>query len=162
MTMTDEPVQDPPRTAEDDAPTLAVLERELAFLVRALEAIQRKRNYPLERAQYLLLGLLEQNGPQSVAALAERLLLDDSTVTRQVAAMEQQTLVDRVPNPGDGRSTLIRATRHGIRTAAQMRDMRTGRIALLFDDWVEPDRAALASQLAKLNVSLRKALSQPN
>jgi DNA-binding MarR family transcriptional regulator len=93
--------------------SLVALERELAYLVRMLEAVQRKQHYPLERAQYMLLELLRENGPQPVANLAERLVLDSSTVARQVASMEQQELIDRIPNPDDGRSMLVRATQLG-------------------------------------------------
>lgn len=141
-------------------PSLALLERELAHLARSLEAVQRKRAYPLDRAQYILLGMLERDGPQPVGALAERLLLDDSTVTRQVATLEQQALVDRLPNPRDGRSSLIRPTRLGLATVAQMRDLRLGRLATLFDDWPEADRSAFATMLARLNAGLHQSLSQ--
>lgn len=141
---------------------IAILERELAHLARALEAAQRKRAYPLDRAQYLLLSLLEDRGPQPITSLADQLLLDDSTVTRQVAAMEERHLIDRVPHPQDGRSTLIRATRHGLQMVAQMRDMRLGRIALLFEDWSEKERAGFAAQVTKLNASLRRSLQAPS
>jgi DNA-binding MarR family transcriptional regulator len=138
--------------------SLPILERELAYLVRMLEAVQRRRQYPLERAQYLLLELLRE-GPQPVASLAERLVLDSSTVTRQVAVLEQQALIDRLPNPEDGRSTLVRATRQGLIAAEQMRDMRLGRIALLFEDWSETDRSAFAALVGRLNTSLLRSLS---
>jgi DNA-binding MarR family transcriptional regulator len=137
------------------------LESELAHFVRAMEAIQRKRSYPLERAHYLLLRLLEREGPLPIAGLAEELLLDDSTVTRQVATMEQHRLIERLPNPQDGRSVLIRATRHGLATTAQMRDMRLGRIALLFDGWSGKERSSFAAQLTRFNAALRKSLRSP-
>jgi DNA-binding MarR family transcriptional regulator len=148
------------RRRVDTSSSLETLEQELAQLVRALEAAQRKRVYPLDRAQYLLLGLLEREGPQPAVSLARQLLLDDSTVTRQVAAMEAEGLIDRSPSPQDGRSMLVRATRHGLRMAAQMRKMRLGRIKLLFDGWTEAERSRLATLLAKLNQSFRQALSQ--
>ena len=149
------------QAAGEASSAIATLERELAHLARSLEAVQRKRAYPLDRAQYLLLTLLEERGPQPIASLADRLVLDDSTVTRQVAAMEDRRLIDRVPHPQDGRSTLIRATRHGLQLVAQMRDMRLGRIALLFEDWSEKDRAGFAAQMTKLNAALRRSLQEP-
>lgn len=139
---------------------LETLEQEMARLVRVLEAVQRRRNYPLERAQYLLLLHLEAAGPQPVRSLAEHLLLDDSTVTRQVAAMEQAGLVRREPNPSDGRSSLIEATAEGIDLMAQMRDMRLGRVAILFEGWDEADKADLARLLTALNESLRRSIAE--
>jgi DNA-binding MarR family transcriptional regulator len=137
---------------------IEILEQELAHLARALEAVQRKRHYPLERALYLLLCLIERAGPQSVAGVADGLLLDASTVTRQVDALKQQGMVDCIPNPQDGRSTLVRITKQGLRTMNQMRDMRLGRIALLFADWTEAERSSFATQMVKLNASLRRSL----
>ena len=89
-------------TAETGAATetsIDVLERELNRLARVLEATQRAFNYPLDRSQYALLRLLEAQGPMPTVALADSLLLDDSTVTRQIAAMEAADLVTRRANP---------------------------------------------------------------
>jgi DNA-binding MarR family transcriptional regulator len=143
-----------------DAP-VETLEWELMLLVRALEAVQRKRRYPLERAHYLLLGLIEREGPQSIAGLATHLLLDGSTVTRQVATMEELRLVEREPHPQDGRSTLINATPHGRREAAKMRDIRLTRMAALLEGWSGKERATFAGLLARLNVTFAATLSTP-
>ncbi len=148
--------------ARADAPadSVAVLEGELGQLARVLEAMQRKRAYPLERAQYLLLRLLETQGPTSTAALADLLLLDDSTVTRQLAAMETADLIGRKPNPNDRRSSLIHATRHGLSVARKMRRMRLDRIAHLLEDWSAGERDKLAALLTKLNGALKRSLAQ--
>jgi hypothetical protein len=47
----------------------------------------------------------------------------------------------------------------GLRSAEQMRDIRLGRIALLFDRWSEADRSELARVLGKLNGSLLQSIS---
>ena len=140
------------------ASDLEVLEQELAYLARALEAIQRKRRYPLDRALYLLLRLLGREGPQPVAAIAEALLLDASTVTRQVDALAGQGLVERIRNPGDRRSILVEVTEAGREMAATMRDMRLGRIALLFGEWDIEARGEFAEGLARLNATLRRSI----
>jgi DNA-binding MarR family transcriptional regulator len=146
---------------EASDPAIETLEWELMLLVRALEAVQRKRRYPLERAHYLLLGLIEREGPQSIAGLATHLLLDGSTVTRQVATMEELRLVEREPHPQDGRSTLINATPHGRREAAKMRDIRLTRVAALLEGWTGKERATFAELLARLNVTFAATLSTP-
>ena len=148
-------------TVEAEAPaSIDVLERELGRLARVLEAMQRKRNYPLDRAQYTLLRVLETQGPSSTAALAGLLLLDDSTVTRQIAAMEAADLVARKPNPNDGRSTLLHATRHGLTVARKMRRMRLDRITRLVEGWTAGERDKLAALLTKLNASLHRSLAE--
>lgn len=76
--------------------SLLDLEYELTTLVRALEALNRRRNYPLERSHYLLLLQLSA-GPLSIGEIAERLLLDNSTVTRQINAMLKKELLKKFP-----------------------------------------------------------------
>jgi DNA-binding MarR family transcriptional regulator len=138
--------------------SIDVLERELNRLARVLEAMQRTLNYPLDRSQYALLRLLETKGAMPTVALADVLLLDDSTVTRQIAAMEAADLVTRRANPNDGRSSLIHPTRHGLAVAKKMRHMRLERIADLVEDWTSAEREKLAKLLQKLNVSLTDSL----
>lgn len=136
------------------------LETELAMLVRGLEAVQRRRAYPLERAHYLLVRLIGEEGPQPVGEIARRLLLDDSTVTRQVAAMTAAGLVRKKANPADARSALVHVTDAGLAKADAMRRQRFERMEHLFHDWTEEDRAECARVIGRLNVSLREVLSE--
>ena len=152
MTMT------PPGDTTDAS--VDILERELGQLARVLEAMQRKRRYPLDRAQYVLLRVLETQGPTATTALASHLLLDDSTVTRQIAAMETAGLVARKPNPHDGRSSLIHATKQGLSVARKMRRMRLERLTYLFESWTAGERDKLATLLTKLNAGLKKSLCE--
>lgn len=161
------PSNDAPRTPSrsDGTPSrpndvLSTLERELAFLVRWLEAVQRRRTYALERAHYLMLLLLMQDGPQSVSRIAERLRLDASTVTRQVAVMTRRGLVHKQPNPEDRRGGMICATEIGRQEATRMRQQREERIDALFADWPEAKRLALVDALSDLNDSLCRVLDE--
>jgi DNA-binding MarR family transcriptional regulator len=133
---------------------IAVIEREFAFLVRALEAVQRLRAYPLERAHYLVLRLIETDGPQPAAAIAHRLLLDDSTVTRQVAEMERLGLIERHPNPADRRSVIVVATRRGHDQSRRMHELRLKRIEAMVAAWPVRERAEFARALERVNASL--------
>jgi DNA-binding MarR family transcriptional regulator len=144
-----------PAVAETNIETI---EREIGDLARVLEAMQRHRHYPLERAQYLLLRVLEAKGPTPTATLADLLLLDDSTVTRQIASMEEADLVARQPNPNDRRSSLIHATRYGLTVMRKMRRMRLDRIDRLVADWTASERDTLAMLLQKLNGALKRSI----
>jgi DNA-binding MarR family transcriptional regulator len=143
---------------EQSAEVTERLEQAFAFLARALEAISRKRAYPLERAHYLLLLRLRQ-GPAGVSALAASLALDDSTVTRQVAAMQRLGLVTKLANPADGRGALIEPTAEGAARAEAMQAVRLERIAALFAGWPEADRAQLATLLGRVNRQLAETLA---
>jgi DNA-binding MarR family transcriptional regulator len=137
----------------------AAIEHELATLARVLEAAQRKRAYPLERAEFIILRRLAEAGPQNVGALARALLLDDSTMTRQVAALEEKKLVARRPDPADRRAGLIAVTPAGEKAMEEMRGLRAARIGGYVAKWTEAERRTLARLLARLNATLIESLS---
>lgn len=138
-----------PESTPQISPATRRIERDLALLVRALEALYRKRKYPLDRAQYLLLLLLI-DAPRTVGELASGLGLDQSTATRQVNSLERAGLVSRSPNPHDGRSMMISATPTGKARCAQMQGVRLDRLEQLLRDWPECDRLRFADQVAAL------------
>jgi DNA-binding MarR family transcriptional regulator len=138
-----------------------VIERELVLLARWLEAAQRRQDYPMERASYLLLLRLEAGGPQRVARLAASLGLDGSTVTRQLAALDANGWVTRTADPGDARVTVVTATDAGLAAMSALRDFRTERVARLFADWSATEQAELGAVLGHLNQVLERNALAP-
>jgi DNA-binding MarR family transcriptional regulator len=139
-------------------PVIATIETEVALLFRRAEATRRAapgaEHRALDRAAYVILRQLDSHGAANVGTIAGLLGLDGSTVTRQVAAMERDGLVERRRDPSDGRGTLIVATTHGralLRTVRRARYELYGRILA---DWSTQDRADLARLLHQLNESL--------
>jgi len=138
----------------------AAVERELMFLGRALEALQRKRRYPLERAQFIILRTLSEGGATTVGGLARVLLLDDSTMTRQVAALEGKGLVKRTPNPADRRAGSIAATARGEALMQDMLALRRERVGRYIADWRPDEREIFGRLLGRLNAELVAALGE--
>jgi DNA-binding MarR family transcriptional regulator len=135
------------------------LELALALLVRSMEAIYRLRGYPLERSHHLLLRTLSE-GPRRSSDLAEVLLLDHSTIARQVGALERLGLARRRPDPDDGRSYLVSATPKGEQLCAATSAMRVRRIETLFESWNGDQRRALVESLKHLNGDLSQSLRE--
>jgi DNA-binding MarR family transcriptional regulator len=129
------------------------LEPELASLVRRLEMNHRKRGYPMERAQYLLLAQIE-DGEKSSGEIAEALGLDHSTVVRQVAAVERLGFAERRPNPRDRRSVLVGVTRLGAASLEKMRVERRARLTVILAEWSEEERESFGAMLKRFNASL--------
>jgi Transcriptional regulators len=148
--------EQPPRACA----SVEALEYELAFLVRRLEAARRRFNFGLERAHYLLLILLERQDRQSVGSLAEQVNLDASTVTRQVAAMKQAGLVDKLGNPDDRRGGFVTITDAGREAAARVRDRRLERVGKAFSDWTEQERREFARLTARFNDAMRDEINK--
>ena len=141
-----------------DDEVLGAIETQIAMLMRLGEASRRatglKAHRALDRAAYVILRYLQQDGPQNVSTLADRLNLDGSTVTRQVTALQHDGLVERQRDPNDGRGTVVEATEAGL---AQVAAVRAARVALydkVLQDWSPADREALAGMLGRLTSSI--------
>jgi len=123
------------------------LEAELAFLWRRVRRLSidlaRQVDDGLEAAAYGLLGLLADGGDVRAADLAEKLGLDKSTVSRQVTQMESIGLIQRVPDPQDGRARV-----------QQLRAARGRWFGEALEDWPAADVDTLAVLLKHLNESL--------
>jgi DNA-binding MarR family transcriptional regulator len=109
----------------------------------------------LDRAAYLLLNRLEREGPVGVKALAQAMGIDSSTVTRQVAPLVEGGLVDRVPNPHDGRAVLLALSTVGRERLEQVRVSRQALMRELLSDWPQRDREQFCSLLTRFNQSMR-------
>ncbi|WP_241254387.1 MarR family transcriptional regulator [Brevibacillus sp. SYP-B805] len=134
---------------EQEQDIIGLIEYEVAILVR--RAVAAGNVGSLDRSAYLLLRQLEMQGPVGVKALADEFRLDISTVSRQTAALEAKGLVQRLPNPEDGRASLFQITDEGMRQLTETRTARKNRYSLLLKDWSDEDRRKLGGLLARLN-----------
>ncbi|MFG1870552.1 MarR family winged helix-turn-helix transcriptional regulator [Micromonospora arborensis] len=144
--------------SDDHESALGRIETEVALLMRFGEATRRAtgtaEHRVLDRAAYVILRHLADAGPQNVSALAARLNLDGSTVTRQVSALQRDGLITRTPDPSDGRGTVISPTPAGLQRMAAVQAARTRLYGDMLADWSAEDRATLASLLGRLNQAL--------
>ncbi|NYI06044.1 MarR family winged helix-turn-helix transcriptional regulator [Allostreptomyces psammosilenae] len=134
------------------------LQHQVALFARRAEqtrmgGVGRQRN-SMDRAAYLLLNRLELEGPVGVKALAESMGIDSSTVTRQVAPLVEGGLVDRVPNPEDGRAVLLDLSQEGRRRLSEVRESRRELMRLLVSDWPRDDQAEFDRLLTRFNEAL--------
>lgn len=137
--------------------TAAAVEAGVAMLLRLAGRPTRpsaELHGGLDRSAYLILRILEAEGDESITAIADRLRLDASTVTRQVIAMESAGHVTRRRDAADGRSTIVVATPHGLDTLAATRAARSRVYDDVLRDWSTADRQMLAELLERLNTSL--------
>ena len=131
------------------------LEREIALLLRRSRAISARLAWQLhpdlDGASYGLLSLLQDAGPLRASELVTRIGLDKSTVSRQVAHLVDLGLVDRAPDPVDGRAQVLSPSPEGSARLARIRDVRRARWEDDLADWPASDVAALADLLRRLN-----------
>ena len=102
------------------------------------EALEGTGLPPEDYPFYVMIGA---DGPLSPTALAAALEMPLSTVIFRVRRLERRGHAERIPNPDDGRSFLIRLTRNGKR----LLDVARPR----FRDYAEAVEARLGSKLTR-------------
>ena len=79
---------------------------------RAVTRIYAEEMRPagLARSQFAILNLLDHDGALALSALARRLYMDRTTLTRNLRPLERDGLVARAGDPADRRVTLAQIT----------------------------------------------------
>jgi len=101
------------------------------------------------------LSAVSLGGPQRVTELAALQGVSQPSMTVVVSALEQAGLVERAPDPTDGRAVLVSATAAGERFLADRRQVMAEQIAALARRLPEEDAAALVAAVPAL-VQLRE------
>ena len=137
---------------------IADIEYAVAELVRRLTATRphNREVATLDRSAYLILHeVLHTPEPVTIQALARRLHVDVSTMSRQIAAMKRKGLVTRMPASDNSRTHGVCATPDGYTAFDAMRAARQTVYREILRDWSGADQAQLARVLQRLNHSIR-------
>jgi DNA-binding MarR family transcriptional regulator len=121
--------------------------------VKAAAAREAGNGVGHDRSAMLLLFPL-MRGPLRPGALAEASFADPSTISRQVAELVKRGLVQREPDPSDGRASLLAITDAGREVCERLRSMRRDLLAAAVDGWSDDELATFASLLSKFNGTL--------
>lgn len=137
--------------------TSAVMDQSLA-LVRLLGALRAQKH---DRSAHLLLFPVSRCGPLRQSALAELTHIDSSTISRHVADLVAQGLVARLPDPADGRASLLALTGDGSAAMASMRRERDERASEALSGWATEEITAFTAALARYTDDLAALLAAP-
>jgi len=138
---------------ESGKDTIDIIQTEIDVL-QIQVAFARKRDEKigaLDRSAARLLGELYEKGPLGISALADIFQLDISTVSRQIAALEAKGYAIRIPDPKDGRVSLLEITPSGKKQFIEVRQARRNLYNELLVDWSEEERKKFGEYLQKLN-----------
>jgi DNA-binding MarR family transcriptional regulator len=123
----------------DPAEAVSHLGRQLVRFGRAIVRLkaQQGTGETAMAAYGLLFQLAEQ--PRRAGALAEAVHADPSTVSRQVAQLVERRLVERQPDPADGRACVLAPTAAGLELMDTLRKRRDEHLAAVLSRWPEAD-----------------------
>jgi DNA-binding MarR family transcriptional regulator len=93
----------------------------------------------VDRSTIFLLKALAFHGPRRSSELAAAVHSDPSTVSRQVAALVRDGLIERQADPEDGRASVLMPTERGLELLAEQRKRMGLALALVFRTWDPAD-----------------------
>jgi DNA-binding MarR family transcriptional regulator len=127
---------------------------ELHDLMKAIRLIKQHRAAVQPGLPAPTIGLLQQIDALSsdchARELAQHAGLDPSTVSRAVASLVAQGLVERQADPGDGRASLLVVTPAGRAALDDAKAWFGDLLDRALAGWDPDDRAALAATLRRL------------
>lgn len=140
------------------ADLLAGLEQEVGVMIRRVRRVIHERaasvHPELQASSYLMLTWLNQHGPQRSSAMAEAFGIDKGAISRQVQHLVDLGLVDRTPDPDDGRATLVSASTESATRLAEVTDSRRRWIDERLGDWSDRDLSEFVRLLGSYNAAL--------
>jgi len=106
--------------------------------------------FRLSRDEWRVLAALADAGAVKTARVIERSTLDKMRVSRAVARLEQEGLVDRQEDPQDGRGQLLRLQAKGLALYRRIVPMVQSREAFLLASLSEAERELLTQAMDKV------------
>ncbi|WP_037916253.1 MarR family winged helix-turn-helix transcriptional regulator [Actinacidiphila yeochonensis] len=132
---------------------LDTIQHELTAFARRARATAARMHPELSLVSYTILAHLEDQQGCRATDLAAYYLLDKSTVSRQVAALEQAGLLERRRDPADHRVHVLHLAPRGVELLASARTRRRDTFQERLADWAPEDLARFAAYLVRYNES---------
>jgi DNA-binding MarR family transcriptional regulator len=145
-----------PKTSARDAPeNLAILLREpFRAGTELLHRRLAERGHPEVRTPHGNVFQYLDDAGTRVSVLAQRALITKQSMAELVAHLERHGYVERVPDPGDRRAKLVKATARGREVYAIAREV----VAEVQREWTARLGAAKMTQLRRLLEELNAVL----
>jgi DNA-binding MarR family transcriptional regulator len=148
-------------TGPPDAADVAAVAETVGSVMRTLAKAKARMladaRHDVKQAASVLLRSLDLNGPLRIGALADSVQSDVSTVSRQVAALVSEGLLERRADQADGRACLLAPTEAGRAILAQHDQARLDYFADLLRDWSSEDVAQFAALLLRFSRATEQA-----
>jgi DNA-binding MarR family transcriptional regulator len=113
--------------------------------------------HDVEWSAHVLLKCIATEGQLRASEVAEQLRSDPSTVSRQVAALVKDGLLERRADPADGRASLLVLTPAADAVLAEHDRLRLAHFAEVLDGWTDAELAAFAGMLQRFTTAYEDA-----
>lgn len=106
-------------------------------------------------AAVAVLGKVIDDGPLRMSDLADAVRMHPAALTRQVQALEAEGLVERSPDPMDGRASVVGVTVDGRAVHRRIESAQDEVMVEQLAEWSDAELAALVDALDRLVSDLR-------
>ncbi|MCS0635241.1 MarR family transcriptional regulator [Streptomyces sp. LP05-1] len=127
------------------------IQRELTAFARRARAAAARLHPELPLVSYTLLAHIEDRQGCRATDLAAHYLLDKSTVSRQITALEKLGLVERRSDPADHRVQVLHPTEKGSALLSSTQASRRAAYQERLADWSTEDLGRFAAYLLRYN-----------
>src|SRR5919202_5123816 len=140
---------------------IEALVRQLYGLGMVQRDIARHALAELGSQGFVALGVLEVHGPQRISEVAQRLGVDLSVASRQIAALAAEGYVERREDDRDRRAQLVAVTRAGRRVLRESHRRMVAAFTRVLGSWSDEDVNALTGGLERLREDFARAAVGP-
>lgn len=131
------------RVSEEHSLAVRALETEFGELIarfrRLLTDAAHRVNPGMLPGAYKVFTTIVRREHTTTSALAEALVMDKGQVSRTIRELEGLGLVERVPDPNDGRSSIVSPTQEGLDRLAAARLPQEDGLAHALQEWQVAD-----------------------
>jgi len=134
----------------DQLPPIEALVRQLYGLGMVQRDIGRHALAELGTQGFHALAVLQVHGPLRVSDVAQRLGVDLSVASRQIASLAAEGYVERREDPQDRRAQIVAVTRPGRKVLRESHRRMVAGFTRVLEGWSDEDVNALTGGLERL------------
>lgn len=152
--------QDTEVRSDDLAAVAENFTRLMRSFARTRAQILAAAAHDVEWSAQMVLKCLDHSGPMRSGAIAECVQADPSTVSRQVAGLVKEGLIERRADPEDGRASLLVLTEKAGAVLKDHDEIRNQHFARMLADWSERDLREFADLMARFTRDYESASAE--
>ena len=137
---------------------MRALEHEVSVLIRRVRRVIAERarmiHPDLPAVSYSMLNALNTTGPRRASEFVDLFSIDKGAVSRHVQFLQEIGLVERTPDPEDGRAAIIEITAEGSRRLEEITLTRRAELSTALGGWAEDELVEFVSALGRYNAAL--------
>ncbi|WP_375481932.1 MarR family winged helix-turn-helix transcriptional regulator [uncultured Jatrophihabitans sp.] len=155
---------DAPNTTDTPAAEAPLVEQVADTFVGLMHSFGKARarllaaaRHDVEWSAHVILRAVQNEGPMRASAIAEAIQSDPSTVSRQVAALVKDGMLERQADPEDGRAALLVLTARAHEVLGAQHRVRLDYFARMLADWSPSELHDFAGLLRRFTTDYENA-----